>query len=125
MYEITYYKDRVGNEPVVDYMKELARRRDKDSRIKLGKISDYIKVLQSEGKGAGQPYIKHLEGDIWELRPIRDRIMFAAWDEDKGFILLHPFLKQTQKTPQREIDKAKRELEDAREQEAKQRGSEP
>jgi phage-related protein len=122
-YEITYYKDRAGKEPVLDYIKKLALKRDKSSRIKLGKILDYIRVLKREGKGVGQPYIKHLEGDIWELRPIRDRILFAAWDEDKGFILLHTFTKKTQKTPKREIDQAKRELLDAiaQEQEAERK----
>ena len=47
--------------------------------------------------------MKHLEGDIWELRPLRDRILFAAWVGD-SFVLLHHFVKKTQKTPQREID---------------------
>ena len=54
---------------------------------------------------------KHLEDEIWELRPLRDRILFAAWTGD-GFVLLHHFMKQTQKTPRREIEQAKRELVD-------------
>ena len=33
-------------------------------------INDYIQVLSEYGKMAGEPYIKHLDGDIWELRPI-------------------------------------------------------
>lgn len=49
--------------------------------------------------------------DIWELRPLRDRILFASWCNNK-FVLLSVFMKQTQKTPQREIEKAKRLLED-------------
>ena len=56
-------------------------------------------------------YVKHLDGDIWELRPIRDRILFAAWDGNK-FILLHHFIKKTQKTPKRKIDQAKHNLAD-------------
>ena len=55
--------------------------------------------------------MKHLDGDIWELRPLRDRIFFAAWIDD-AFILLHHFMKKTQKTPKAEIEKAKRELKD-------------
>jgi phage-related protein len=94
-------------------MRQLRQKDDKDSRIKLGKIQDYIKILQMFGTRAGEPYIKHLEGEIWELRPLRDRVLFAAWDGD-GFVLLHHFLKVTRKTPQREIDKAKRELKDLR-----------
>ncbi|MGE9959188.1 type II toxin-antitoxin system RelE/ParE family toxin [Cloacibacillus porcorum] len=62
---------------------------------------------------AGMPYMRHLEGEIWELRPIRDRILFAGF-VDGTFILLHSFMKQSQKTPPEEIAQAKRELEDFR-----------
>lgn len=114
MYEIYFYRDKSGKEPVKEYMAELAGRKDKDSRIKLNKIRDYVKALSEYGTRAGEPYIKYLEGDIWELRPLRDRILFAAWD-GSGFVLLHVFMKQTQKTPQREIERAKRSLADYRE----------
>lgn len=114
MHPIYFYKDRSGKEPVKDYIAELAARKDKDSRIKLNKIRDYIKALGEYGTQMGEPYMKHLDGEIWELRPIRDRILFAAWDGN-GFILLHQFMKQTQKTPQREIAQAKRNLADYQE----------
>lgn len=111
MYKIFFYKDGRGREPVYDYLNALSVRTDKDSKIKLNKCNDYIQALAKYGTKIGEPYIKHLEGAIWELRPLRNRILFAAWT-DKGFVLLHHFLKQTQKTPKREIEQAKRELED-------------
>lgn len=98
----------------MDYMRELARRDSKDSRIKLNKLNDYIELLSQHGIRAGQPYIKHLDAEIWELRPLRDRILFVAW-LDGSFVLLHHFVKKTQKTPRREIEKAKRELQDLKE----------
>lgn len=58
------------------------------------------------GLSIGMPYIKHIENNIWELRPLRDRILFAYYEDNK-FILLNYFIKQTQKTPEREIEKAK------------------
>ena len=58
-----------------------------------------------------EPYIKHLDGEIWELRPIRNRILFVAYTENE-FILLHHFIKKTQKTPQAEINQAKRNMKD-------------
>lgn len=111
MYEVLFYKERNGATPVLDYMKDLAKSGSKDSRIKYNKIAQYIKVLEQEGTCAGEPVMKHLDGDIWELRPIRDRILFASY-VNGSFVLLHVFLKQTQKTPAREIEKAKRELAD-------------
>ena len=111
MHPIYFYKDRNGNEPVREYLQDLSNKTDKDSRIKLNKIRDYVKALNVYGKQLGEPYIKHLDGDIWELRPLRDRILFVAWHEG-GFVLLHQFMKKTQKTPAREIEQAKREFAD-------------
>lgn len=111
MHDIYFYKDRNGNEPVKEYLAELAAKKDKDSRIKLNKIRDYMKTLSVYGTQAGEPYIKHLDGEIWELRPLRDRILFVAW-VNGSYVLLHQFMKKTQKTPAREIEKAKRELVD-------------
>ncbi len=78
MYEIYFYRDKNGKEPVKDYIAGLAAKKDKNSRIKLNKIMDYLKTLSEYGTRAGEPYIKHI------------------------------FMKQTQKTPQREIERAKR-----------------
>ena len=111
LHRVFFYKDKNGKEPVAEYITELARRKDKDSRIKLNKIRDYIKILSEYGTRAGEPYLKHVDGEIWELRPLRDRIFFVAWINDT-YILLHCFMKQTQKTPAREIEKAKLELAD-------------
>ncbi len=111
MYKIHFYKDSKGNQPVKEYILQLKSKKGKDSRIKVTKIQDYIKVLRRDGTRAGEPFVKHIEGDLWELRPIDDRIFFIAWNGG-SFVLLHQFQKKTQKTPQREIDKAKREIED-------------
>ena len=114
MYKINFYRDKNGKQPVKEYIEKLTENKDKDSRIKLNKIRDYIRVLKEYGTYAGEPYIKHIEGDIWELRPLSDRILFVAWYKNE-FILLHHFVKKTQKTPSREIEKAKRELIDLKE----------
>ena len=111
MYSVRFYRDSHGRRPIAEYIAELAQKGDKDSRIKLNKIRDYIKALSLYGTQAGEPYMKHLDGDIWELRPIRNRILFSAWYQG-GFILLHHFMKKTQKTPAREIQRAKQNLSD-------------
>lgn len=68
-------------------------------------------MLSKYGTSIGEPYIKYIKDNIWELRPLRDRILFTYWDNDK-FILLNVFTKSTQKTPKKEIEKAKRNLKD-------------
>ena len=114
MYEIIFFRDKNGVEPVKEYLLELAKNESKDSRIKLNKIRDYIKLLSELGTRAGEPYVKHLDGDIWELRPIRDRILFAGLIGGR-FVLLHQFMKKTQKTPSREIRLAQQRLTELKE----------
>jgi phage-related protein len=111
LYEINFYEDKNGNSPVYEFIKALSQKTDKDSRVNLNKINDYIQLLSIHGQTLGEPYMKHIESDIWELRPIKNRIFFASWT-DGGFILLHYFKKKTQKTPPKEIKQALRNLKD-------------
>lgn len=111
MYEIVFYKNKNRKSEIEDYLMELSCKKDMDSKIKFNKITGYIDLFEKYGTTMGEPYVKHLEGEIWELRPLRDRILFAYWDNNK-FILLNIFKKRTQKTPQKEIEKAKRYLKD-------------
>jgi len=114
MYNIIFYKDRHGNEPVKEYIKKLASKTDKDSRINANKILEYMDYLRKHGHKARDPYVKRLDEEIWELRPVDKRILYATWEGNK-FILLHHFRKETQKTPPQEIKQAKRNLADMRE----------
>ena len=113
-FEIIFYRDRQGREPVLEYIQALDGKKDKDSRINVNKIYDYLDFLSQVGTSAGEPYVKHLDGEILELRPLRNRLLIAAWN-GSGFIILHHFIKKTQKTPRREIEQAKRNLADYRE----------
>jgi len=114
LYKIRFYTDSNGKRPVVEYLKSLRQKKDKSSRIKSDKINDYIQTLCKYGTAVGEPYIKKLDDEIWELRPLRDRILFAAWVGNE-FILLSHFMKATQKTPRAEIEKATRLLKEYRE----------
>jgi len=111
MYEIVFYEDKNGDSPVYEFIKSLSQKTDKDSRINLNKINDYIELLSIHGQTLGEPFMKHIKDDIWELRPIKNRIFFASWTNG-SFILLHHFKKKTQKTPPKEIDQASRNLKD-------------
>ena len=113
MYEVIFYKDRNGNEPIKEYIYDLSEKKNnKDARIKLKKIIEYIGQLQAYGVIVGKPAVDHIVGtNLYELRPTTDRILFSYW-KDNTFILLHHFVKKTRKTPRREIAHAKRNLED-------------
>lgn len=65
-----------------------------------------------EGNGlerVHEPYVKHLQGPLWEMRMKgRDGIARAAYVTASGrrVVVVHVFVKKTQKTPRREIDYA-------------------
>lgn len=109
MFEVVFYENNKGFAPVQTYIQTLAKSHGKDSRIKLNKIQEYVSMLEEHGTQVGEPYVKHIQDDIWELRPLKDRILFFCFDGEK-FVLLHCFVKKTQKTPPREIAQAKRNM---------------
>ncbi len=113
MYEISFYEDEKGNSDVRNMIDKLRDKstKDKNARINFHKIVAYIDLLEEYGPSIGEPVTKHLDGDIWELRPLSNRILYA-YLKDNEFVLLHHFTKKTRKTPRREIEKAKKEIED-------------
>lgn len=113
MYEVIFYKDKNGNEPIKDYIYDLAKKgqKSKNERIHFEKILSYLKALEVYGTRVGSPTVKHIKGDIWELRPLDNRIFFFYW-QSNTFVLLHYFVKKTQKTPLKELEQAKRNLDD-------------
>ena len=109
MYKIVFYKDEKNRSYVAEYIKELREKKDKNSRINLGKIEDIINGLRIHGTNLGMPYIRRINNDIWEMRPLRNRILFFCFKDEK-IVLLHYFIKKTNKTPRREIEKAINEM---------------
>ncbi len=110
VFEVEFYQDSSGKQPIKEYLYQLQQKaaKNKDSRIKLQKIYEYIGILADNGTRAGKPYTKHIDEDIWELRPISDRIFYFYHAPDGCFVLLHYFQKKTPKTPKKEIEQAKR-----------------
>lgn len=107
MYKIIFYRNDNGKSEINQYIQKLSTKKQesKDSKIKFAKIISYIDLLEKNGLTLKEPYIKYLGNDIWELRPLRDRILFAQIENNK-FILLNYFIKKTKKTPMKEIRKA-------------------
>jgi phage-related protein len=59
----------------------------------------------------GEPYVKHLEGRLWEMRMKgRDGIARAVYVTATGrrVVVVHVFVKKSQKTPRRELEIARK-----------------
>jgi phage-related protein len=113
MFEVITYKDHQGKDVIIEYLSELAQKakNSKSERVRLKKIYEYLDQLGHYGTRIGEPKVKHITGQIWELRPTNDRIFFFYW-KDNIFVLLHHFVKKSPKTPSRELEQAQRNLRD-------------
>lgn len=117
-YKIEFLKNDKGFSESEMYIQELIQKsfKSKDSRVKINKITEYLDSLERFGVVVGQPIVKHIEKELYELRPLRDRFFFFYKHENK-YIILNHFVKKTQKTPKKEIEKAFRLIEYSNEKE--------
>ncbi len=88
------------NDEVADELNALPR----DMRAKVERIVMLISQFGLEQ--VHEPYVKHLQGPLWEMRMKgRDGISRALYVTAKGkrVVVVRVFVKKTQKTPRREI----------------------
>jgi len=97
-----FYKAPSGNEPVRDWMK-LRRPEEKKA------IGEDIKTVEYTWP-VGYPLVEKMDKDLWEVRTnLPDgisRVLFTVWE--KYMVLLHGFIKKSNKTPQQELETAKK-----------------
>ena len=98
-YKIKFYVEVGGESPVAEYIDNLSVKEQ-------AKVLKYIEFLREHKGVLDEPYSKHIKGKIRELRVDfsnkRHRIFYFTFI-NKNIILLHAFLKKTEKTPTREI----------------------
>lgn len=113
MYEIEFYETEDGKCPIWDFLEALRLKAptNKDARIQHKQASLYIELLQQNGTHMNAEITKHLDDGIWELQPGNNRVFYFFYQNDT-YVLLHQFRKKSQKTPKREIEKAKIERND-------------
>lgn len=102
-FEVIFYRKRNGECPVEDFLLSL----DKKMRAKIVKE---ISLLELEGNMLREPFSKHLEDGIFELRAKTGtnitRVLYFFYIGRK-IVLTNGFVKKTQKTPISEIRTAK------------------
>lgn len=98
--KVFFYRSESGNEPVRAWLKGLPR----DYKRQIG---EDIKTTQL-GWPLGMPLIRKIDKDLWEVRTTLERgIARTFFTMDEGYmILLHGFIKKSQKTPQSELNTA-------------------
>ncbi|MDQ0126754.1 phage-related protein [Pseudomonas lini] len=99
--KVRFFRTDAGNEPVREWLSDLPR----DHRRMIG--TD-IKTVQL-GWPVGMPVVRKLDTGLWEVRiELGDtiaRVLFTVVGSD--MVLLHGFVKKSQKTPASDMATAK------------------
>ena len=98
--EAVFFRTSNGREPVRDWLLSLS----KEERRQIGEDIAYVQFKWPIGK----PRIDHLRGPVWEIRSsLNNRIARTLFAVVGGkMVLLHGFIKKSQRAPEAEIELA-------------------
>lgn len=101
IFKVRFYREDSGREPVLEWLRALP----KSEREIIGKDLQTLQYCWP----IGMPLVKPLGQGLWELRSSLNRriarIIFVL-DGEQLIVVLHGFIKKTQKTPRSEIELA-------------------
>ena len=101
---VAFFRTATGHEPVREWLRSLPR---EERRI----LGEDIKTVQF-GWPLGMPLVRKLDKGLWEVRSRLSgriaRVLFTTGES--RMILLHGFIKKSQKTPQDDLELAKTRL---------------
>jgi len=105
---VEFYRDSKGKEPVAEFLDSLPIK----TRAKMVRLID---LLSKKGVLLKEPYTKKVKGKIREII-VNDkegavRVLYFSFT-GKKFILLHGFIKKTNKTPKGDIETAEKRMSD-------------
>jgi phage-related protein len=102
---VRFYRSATGREPVLEWLRGL----DREDRRAIG--LDLMRV--QFGWPIGMPLVRSLKDGLWEVRsplPGQKTARLILCFHQKTLIVLHGFIKKTQKTPAEELELAKRRM---------------
>jgi phage-related protein len=102
--KVVFFRTERGSEPVREWLKSLSL---DEKRI----IGEDIKTVQF-GWPLGMPVVRKMETGLWEVRSRSvdriARVLFTV--KNRKMVLLHGFIKKSDKTPQEDLTLARRRL---------------
>lgn len=105
MVRVVFYQTASGNEPVLDWLRKL----NKADRVVVG---EDLRTVQL-GFPIGLPVCRPLGEGLYEVRSSlpskrEARLIFFHHSRLAALVVLHGFIKTTQKTPKADLDLARR-----------------
>lgn len=105
-WDIVFYVSASGDTPVADFLLSLSEK-ERD------KCMEYLRILSERGPRLTSQYAKHIDGELWELRPeyggVEIRLFYFTF-VDNLIVILHGFKKKSRKTPRKELNLAIKRL---------------
>lgn len=102
---VRFYRSTTGREPVLEWLRDL----DREDRRAIG--LDLMRV--QFGWPIGMPLVRSLKDGLWEVRsslPSQKTARLILCFHEKTLVVLHGFIKKTQKTPAEDLETAKRRM---------------
>src|ERR1700737_776009 len=102
---VRFYRTAAGGEPVLEWLRSL----DKGDRRAIG--LDLMRV--QFGWPIGMPLVRGLKDGLWEVRsslPSQKIARLILCFHQRTLIVLHGFIKKTQKTPAEDLELARRRM---------------
>lgn len=103
---VSFYKSESGKEPVKEWLKSLS----KEDKTIIGEDIKTVEFGWPLGMPLGMPLVRKLDRNLWEVRSdITNkeiaRVLFTVYGQ--VMVLLHGFIKKSQKTPANDLKIAK------------------
>lgn len=114
MFDVKKYETSSGKCPFDEFIKGILNNNKTKSVAKIFHFCNMLSEYGFEINERFNPRATKLidnKNRIYELRPDSNRILYF-FDDDGRYILLHGFIKKTNKTPKTEIEKAIKEKKD-------------
>jgi phage-related protein len=104
---VVFYKTNAGRVPVLEWLRNLSPQDRRDIGLDLLRVQENWPV--------GMPFCKSLGQGLWEVRSTLQggrvaRLMFCL--KDNEVYVVHSFFKTTQKTPQSDLELARKRMKD-------------
>lgn len=103
MLNVIFFRTETGREPVREWLRGL----DKADKQRIGTDIEKVQFRWP----VSTPLVRKLETNLWEVRSnLRQkriaRVLFTVTEDE--MVLLHGFIKKTQKTPQKDLGLARK-----------------
>lgn len=106
-FPVNYWRNPSGKSPVEKYIDSI---QNKEERAEILSI---LNGIQENGMDAIGVEFRHIEGKLWELKMriySRQHRIFYVMLKGNNIVLLHAYLKKTQKAPLKEVAVARQRM---------------